>query len=242
MAGNLNGFDHCGDRVFDITTVPSSYYDQFLDLDPSTEVLTLGLPATALTDVGSYTIEITMWLVSYPTVTTTTTFTAYVTDCVVTALTTTPVVAQNYDVFTPQIQFAFVEFDQTPACAYSLDYTFWVKDISTGAYSSLPSFITESTKTFTVESTNLSDVALYQVIARGSVPSGYPAYQDELIISLDVANGCLVDEVTTTGTAISDITYILQNDGLLSWTPTWSSTMTGCPLTFEIGRIVTGVE
>ena len=92
MAGTLNGFDHCGDRDYDITTTPSSYYANFLDLDPSSEVLTLGLPATAQIDGGTYTIEITMWLVDYPTITTTATFTAYVTDCVVTAMTTVPVI------------------------------------------------------------------------------------------------------------------------------------------------------
>ena len=63
-----------------------------------------------------------------------------------------------------------------------------------------------------------------------------------MIISLDLANGCLIDEVTTTGTAISDFTYYLNNDGLLSWSPTFSSTVTGCPLTFEIGLIVSTVE
>ena len=126
---------------------------------------------------------------------------------------------------------------QTPACAFSLVYTFWVKD-STGVYSALPSFISQSNKTFTVLSTSPSNVALYQVVARGSAPSGYPSFQDELIISLDVTNGCLNDQVTATGTAISDFTYYLNHDGLKSWSPTWSSTVTGCPLTFEIRRIV----
>ena len=130
---------------------------------------------------------------------------------------------------------------QTPACAYSLVYTFWVKD-STGVYSALPSFISQSNKTFTVLSTSPSNVALYQVVARGSVPSGYPSFQDELIISLDVANGCLNDQVTATGTAISDFTYNLQKDGLKSWSPTWSSSVAGCPLTFEIRRIIGVVE
>ena len=52
-----------------------------------------------------------MWLTNYPTVTTTATFNAYVTDCVLTTLTTTPVNDQYYDIYTPQIQFTFTEFD-----------------------------------------------------------------------------------------------------------------------------------
>ena len=73
----------------------------------------------------------------------------------------TAVSAQYYDIYTPQIQFSFSEFVQTPACAYSLVYTFWVFDSGTGNYSSLPSFISESAKTFTVVSTNPANVALY---------------------------------------------------------------------------------
>ena len=80
------------------------------------------------------------------------------------------------------------------------------------------------------------------MIARGSVPTGYPVFSDELTISLDVANGCLNDEVTATGTAISNFSYYVQKTGQLSWSPTWSSTVTGCPLTFKIGRIVNDVE
>ena len=34
----------------------------------------------------------------------------------------------------------------------------------------------------------------------------------------------------------------MNETGRLSWSPTWSSIVTGCPLTFKIGRIVNGVE
>ena len=76
---------------------------------------------------------------------------------------------------------------------------------------------------------------------RGSVPNGHPVFEDELSISLNVANGCLVDQVTPTGTLISDFTYYLNRDGLRSWFPTWNSIVSGCPLTFEIRRIVDNV-
>ena len=96
---------------------------------------------------------------------------------------------------------------QTPACDYTLEYTFWIKDTSSGAYLALPSFIGQLDKTFTVVSKNPSNVANYQVVVRGSVPSGYPTYHDELIISLVVANGCINDQVTATAAAIDDFTY-----------------------------------
>ena len=91
VAGNFDGFTHCGDRAFSITTTPTSYYEKVLSLDSSTKTLTLGIPATGLTDVGSYTIVVKMWLVNYTTVSTTATFTASVTNCVVTGLTKTAV-------------------------------------------------------------------------------------------------------------------------------------------------------
>ena len=153
----------------------------------------MGIAATGLTDVKTYTIVVRMWLVNYATVSTTATFTASVTNCVVTGLSTTAVASQSYNIYTPQIQFTFVEFVQTPACAYTLDYTFWVYDSLTGTYSALPSFITQSAKIFTVVSTSTTDVATYQVIARGSVPTGYPSFSNELTTSLSVTNGCLDD-------------------------------------------------
>ena len=81
-----DGFTYCGAREYAIATTPSSYYTKVLSFDTSTNVFTLGLPATALTDIGFYTIEITVKLKLYPTITKTATFIAHVTDCVVTSL------------------------------------------------------------------------------------------------------------------------------------------------------------
>jgi hypothetical protein len=69
---------------------------------------------------------------------------------------------------------------QTPSCEYTLDYTFWVKNGT--VYTALPSFIAAETKTFTVVSKNSSDVGNYKIIVRGSVPTGKPAFKDELPI------------------------------------------------------------
>jgi hypothetical protein len=91
VAGNQNGFDYCGQRDFVIATIPSSYFSKVLAFDSSTKMIILGLPVTTKSDVKSYTIAIKIWLTNYPTVTTTATFYAHVTDCELTALTTTPV-------------------------------------------------------------------------------------------------------------------------------------------------------
>ena len=69
VAGNKNGYDYCGAREYFISTTPSSYYSNVLSLDTTTNILTLGLPPTALTDVGTYTILVTMRLTIYPSIT-----------------------------------------------------------------------------------------------------------------------------------------------------------------------------
>ena len=111
IAGDLGGFTHCGAREYYISTNPASYYDKVISLDTTTSVLTLGQSTTALTDVNTYTIQIKIRLVNYPTVTKTATLTAHVTNCQVTSLTKTTVSDQYYDIYTPQIQFTFTEFD-----------------------------------------------------------------------------------------------------------------------------------
>ena len=62
--------------------------------------------------------------------------------CDVTALTTTSVTAQYYNVYTPQIQFSHTDFVQTPDCLYTLVYTYEIEDLATGTVTPLPSFVT----------------------------------------------------------------------------------------------------
>ena len=123
VAGNQNGYDHCGLRVYSISTLPTTVYSNVLSLNSANNELTLGLVSTGLSDIKTYAIEITIKLQAYPTVTATATFTAHVTDCVVLSLAITPVADQAYNIYTPQISFAHTTFVQTPACMYTLDYT-----------------------------------------------------------------------------------------------------------------------
>ena len=41
---------------------------------------------------------------------------------------------------------------------------------------------------------------------------------------------------------IADELYYIAEDGVRAFVPTWSITVVGCPVTYEIGRIVNGVE
>ena len=74
-----------------ITATTPSNYGNVLSLDNNNRVLTLGSTSTTLTDVGEYTITITVKLINYPTITKTAQFTASVINCVVTMLTPTAV-------------------------------------------------------------------------------------------------------------------------------------------------------
>ena len=205
------------------------------------DTLTLGLVTTGLADIGTYNIEVKVALQNTPSVFTTATFVAEVTACEVTSLARASVADQAYNIYTPSIQFSFTEFVQTPDCQYALDYTFQIKD-SSGTYTTLPGFITESSKTFTVMSNDPADAGDYQVAVIAAVPTGYPAFQDELIVNLTVKTGCENDEVTPTGASISSFTYRMNQDGIVTFSPTWSSSIVGCPLTFEIRRVVSSVE
>lgn len=62
LKGLADGYSECGDRVYTITTTPSSTYSNFLSIDSATKTLTLGLGGTTYGDEGTYTIEVTVAL------------------------------------------------------------------------------------------------------------------------------------------------------------------------------------
>ena len=101
LAGNQNGIDHCGPRVFSITT-PSSYYNEVISYNAAIFTLTLGLVGTTdLSHIGDYNIEVQVALQNYPTVIKKLTFKASVTHCIVTSVSKTLVPNQAYNIFTP---------------------------------------------------------------------------------------------------------------------------------------------
>ena len=78
LKGLADGYSECGDREYSITTIPSSIYSNFLEIDSATKTLTHGLVGTTYGDEGSYIIEVTVALTDYPTKTSSTTFNAIV--------------------------------------------------------------------------------------------------------------------------------------------------------------------
>jgi len=106
----------------------------------------------------------------------------------------TPVPSQKYNVYTPKIDFTWTDFDISP-CTYALDYSYSIRDISTGTTDAIPgpSMLTQtnSDRTFEVLSVLIADVGIYEVIVTGTTPASMsPAYSEDLVIPLEVTNEC----------------------------------------------------
>ena len=81
----------------------------------------------------------------------------------------------------------------TPLCDYDLDYLIQIKDLTTGVYTPLPSWISNVVDLdFSVQTDDPSNVGEYHISILGSVPTLYmdPTYEEELIIKLTVTNDC----------------------------------------------------
>ena len=97
-----------------------------------------------------------------------------------------------------------------------------------------------------METDEPANVGTYHISIIGSVPSTFmdpPTYQEELVVVLTVANECTTDEVVPLAT-ITDQLYYIDEDGNVSFVPSWSTSIPGCPVTYEIGRMdeKTGLE
>lgn len=100
-----------------------------------------------------------------------------------------------------------------------------------------------SDHTFHVYSTDPLDVGLYEVIVTGTTPAGKMVipYSEDLVINLEVVNACPGDVVTPTST-IDSFIYNIGIDGTVSFNPTWTTLIPGCPVTYEIRRVISGVD
>ena len=126
-----------------------------------------------------------------------------------------------------------------------MEYKYEIKDPLTNIYSSLPPFITVPSRlNFEVFTMDPSTVGLYYVAVTASVPLTFmdPTYKEELLIEVEVKNSCILDEVDVTGILNDQIPYYINEDGIVPFDPTWSHTLIGCPITFEIGIVEAGVE
>jgi len=116
--------------------------------------------------------------------------------------------------------------------------------MATGLYTPLPTPIDNyADLNFMVETDDPSYVGTYYISVVGSVTSKFmdPVYTEEVFLILHINNDCQIDEVTALDT-IPDQTYYIKRDGVVDYDPTWSNTIPFCPATFEIGRVVGGVE
>jgi len=156
----------------------------------------------------------------------------------------TSLAPQEYDVYTPAIQFSTVDFTQTPACGYTLEYEYMLKDEETGEYIPLPDWIqVVGHLSFDVFTDNPENLGKYKIAVVGKVPAAYMenVYTEELLIDLWVMDGCEDDDVTNL-TTIDDTLYYIAEDGLVSYQPTWTHSELGCPILYMVSRIVDGVE
>ena len=104
-----------------------------------------------------------------------------------------PVADQLYIVYTSAKLFSADFFTLTPLCGYNLDYQIQIKDLNTGTYTPLPSFLLNPADfNFSVQTDDPSNVGEYHISIIGSVPTLYmnPTYWEELIIKLTVTNAC----------------------------------------------------
>jgi len=121
-------------------------------------------------------------------------------------------------------------------CGYVLTYearwfTFY------GTYITLPSFIIwdKFNWLFTVQTDDPTMVGEYEVELKAMVQitDMDPIYEEYIRFKIIVSNGCLLDEVTVTS-AIGDQTHYINYDPQLNLDPTWTQTVDGCPVTFDV--------
>ena len=130
-----------------------------------------------------------------------------------------------------------------------MGYTFKLKNTVTLAEQTIPVTgllsKTNGDRTFEVSSTTPAHVGTYEVIVEATTPVGKmaPPVSDQLKIALEVTNECQTDVVTPTAT-ISDRDFIIGQSTKAEFTyaPTWSTTVSGCPFTYEVRRVVAAVD
>ena len=128
--GNLDGTTLCGLRTYSMVikdstnTVVSA--PAFVSIDASTGLITVNPTSPPITDIGSYTAEITTKLFSYPSITDTVTINVVVDPCKVTSITKTTtlgnVMFANL-VDTSLGPYAYPTYTQVPACNYAATFS-----------------------------------------------------------------------------------------------------------------------
>lgn len=141
--------------------------------------------------------------------------------------------------FLPAKGFGYTAFTQSPDCSYQLDYTVRLKDPVSGDYTELPQFIQYSEPGFFVLSTDIEDLGEYLISVTARIPQSLQADQvlTEMLIELVVNNGCAVDEMES-DFEVENITFDIGVTGTTRINPVWkSSSVSGCPFTYELFKV-----
>ena len=108
----------------------------------------------------------------------------------------------------------------------------------------LPNFLQydEGLKQFSVIDPTGADLGVYviSVIARTIGVESQSQTEVEMQIELEIASGCLTDEIYTSF-SVDPITYLIGQTGVIEVSPTWSNTVAGCPSEYNVYRLDDGV-
>lgn len=165
-------------------------------------------------DVGEYTLQMTVSLDAYPSITKTQSFKVFIVECTVSdlILPATPQPKITYNIYYALKSFTVASFTQSPQCGYPIDYQVQIKDPFTGTYSPVdPAWLTSPTLlAFEVETSDPSLVGLYQLSIIGTVSDTFQAvaYSEELLIEIELNNVCVDDQVQVVGTLSNQLYYI----------------------------------
>lgn len=148
------------------------------------------------------------------------------------------------------------------SCGYPVTYSAQWKNFY-GTVIDLPSFIiwNPTNFRFEVQSSNGIDLTnarqTYEIHLTASVPSTdmSPPFSKTQVVKLNAKNDCLADEMTVLS-GITDYTYYINENTekdvwtfgttpkpkVMTWNPTWSQSVAGCPIEAKLYRTVSGVR
>ena len=235
--GALDGYEFCGEREVIITGLDP--YQTVLNFDPVTNTITV--ESDNINDVKTNDFSVLVRLQKYPEVKFETSFTV-VTECHVKELNYDQLPKQVFQIGTPEISFTPSAFTQVPACDYPIDVALQLFNPLTETYETLPDWIThDAVSGFTVFTEDKSLLGQYQISVKGTALSEYPEFQSEHLIPLVVADECAKDIVSTID-QIPDEMHNIARDDRRIFNPTWAQELEQCAVTYQINRVVDGIE
>ena len=174
----------CGSVTYQLTPTLS-----FVSIDGT--ALTISVASTSSSDIGSHAVILVGSLATNPTFTPlSVSFTITISNCVLSLIekTATMISTATYNLQDTILSVAFSSFSQTPACGYSLTYTYQINSV----ISASPTWFTfqPSSLQFQISTSSPSDVGVYKIDVVASYTNGILSYSDTSTISLTIAKTC----------------------------------------------------